>query len=103
MSKERIAMLEQWIKDEPSDPFNKYALALEVQAIDRVKAEAIFNELLELHPDYLPTYYTAAQFYVDDNEPTAIRILEKGILLAVQQTNLKAKRELQSALDQLLF
>lgn len=103
MSKERIKMLEQWIKEDPSDPFNKYGLALELQASNNIKADALFNELLEVHADYIPTYYTAANFYMDDNEPKAIQILEKGIELAKEQGNDKAKRELQSLLDQLSF
>ena len=31
MNSERIKLLEQYLEDDPSDPFNLYALALEYQ------------------------------------------------------------------------
>ncbi len=103
MNTDRIRQLEKWISEDPADPFNKYGLALEVQHIDRQKADALFTELLMNHKNYLPTYYTAAQFYTNHNDAKAIEILEKGIVLAKELEDTKTIRELQSALDQLLF
>jgi hypothetical protein len=103
MNIERIKQLEKWVGEDPTDPFNKYGLALEVQHIDRLKADGLFSELLTHHKDYLPTYYTAAQFYADYDNRKAIAILEQGIALAKILEEPKAVRELQSALDQLLF
>lgn len=103
MNLERINQLEKWASEDPTDPFNKYGLALEVQHIDRQKADGLFTELLTHHKDYLPTYYTAAQFYTDFDNRKAINILEAGIVLAKVLGDNKTARELQSALDELLF
>ncbi|MCA6434713.1 MAG: tetratricopeptide repeat protein, partial [Cytophagales bacterium] len=54
--------------------------------------------------DYLPTYYIAAGFFLDQgNQPKAIQILESGIIVAKKQHNLKTEKELHSFLDELLF
>ncbi len=102
MNSERIKTLEQWIKEDPSDPFNKYGLAMELSKPQPVRAASLFAELLTNHPDYLPTYYLASHFYSDQGDQSlAIKILEGGILLAQKQSNEKTLRELRSALEEL--
>lgn len=58
MNSERIKLLEQYVEDDPNDPFNLYALALEYQKQNPAKAGKLFELLLAKHPDYLPTYYS---------------------------------------------
>ena len=102
MNAERIKMLEQFLKDDPSDPFNIYALALEYQHQNIEKAEALFNLLLDQHPDYLPTYYIAGGFYADQSKTErALEILRKGLVLARTQKDLSSARELQAAIQNL--
>lgn len=85
-------------KAEPDDPFNAYALALEYQKFDTIKASSFFNELLHTHPEYLPTYYHAAQFFGDLADAELVRtIYKKGIELAISQQNTKAQQELSRA------
>lgn len=104
MNSERIKALEQWIKEDPSDPFNKYGLAMELSQSQPERAAALFAELFTSHHDYLPTYYIAAHFYVDQGDQSkAIKILEDGIELARKQNNGKTLRELRSALEELRF
>lgn len=103
MNSERIQTLEQWIKEDPNDPFNKYGLAMELIKQQPEKAAILFDQLLIQHPEYLPTYYIAAQFFSQSKPAKAIDILETGIELAKKQSNEKARREMQSALDELNF
>lgn len=104
MNSERIKTLEQWIKEDPHDPFNKYGLAMELSQLQPERAAALFEELLTSHADYLPTYYIASHFYADQGDQSkAIKILENGIVLARKQNNEKTLRELSSALEELRF
>lgn len=99
MRNRRIALLQQFIKENPSDPFNKYALALEYMADgsdDRVRS--LFDNLFQEHANYLPTYFQAAQFYWSTNEmEKADQAFKEGIELATKQKNGKALAELKSA------
>jgi tetratricopeptide (TPR) repeat protein len=102
MNHSRIEMLEKFIADDPSDPFNHYALALEYLHTNPVKAGQLFDEILINHPDYLPVYYTAGTFYADQaNETKALDILHQGVELAKKNSDYKTLRELQSAIQNL--
>lgn len=86
-------------EEDPSDPFNIYALALEYQKTDSERAKQLFKELLEKHPDYLATYYSAAQFFsVLEENDLALEVYQSGIELAGKQGNTKTLSELQRAL-----
>jgi len=100
MNSERIKMLEQFLEDDPTDPFNLYALALEHQKGNPAMAGKFFDLLLDKHPDYLPTYYIAGNFYADqDNAERALKVLNKGLALANRKGENTTARELQSAID----
>ena len=93
-------------EEDPSDPFNVYALALEYSKFDASKATAFFDILLAGHPEYLPTYYHAASFFaMQDKISKAEEIYTKGIALALTQKNTKTHQELlrayRSFLDEL--
>ena len=104
MNSERRKMLEQFAQEDPNDPFNIYALALDYATDNRTQAEQLFTQLLEKHPDYLPVYYAAADFFTAGNETErATKILENGITIATQQNNQKTLRELKAALLNLDF
>ncbi|HMG92453.1 MAG TPA: hypothetical protein VK589_20485, partial [Chryseolinea sp.] len=64
----RIQQLEAFVKEDPHDPFNLYALALEYSKSDVRKAVESFNQLLNEHADYVPTYYHLGKLYVDISE-----------------------------------
>src|SRR5262245_26701063 len=104
MSTSRLSDLIQYYKDEPNDPFNVYALALEYLKSDLTRSREFFNILLVQHEDYVPTYYHAAKLFADTAEKDkAISTLKKGIEIAGKHKDAKAVRELRSFLDELTF
>jgi len=95
---DRIKLIEQFTKEEPENPFNWYALALEHLEIDPDQAESLFNKLLESHPDYLPTYFPAAHFFAEiDQIQKAQKVFLKGIEVASTEKNEKTLKELKNA------
>jgi len=102
MKSERIKMLEQFVADDPSDPFNHYALALELMKSDKNQAKQIFDLLIEQHPNYVATYYQAAVLLLElASNDEAVKIIKQGISEAKKQNNLKAASELRSLLDEM--
>jgi len=98
----RLEQLTQFLQEDPDDPFNIYALALEYQKTDLPQARAMFDLLLDKHPSYIPAYYHAGNLYITlERIDDAIRIFENGIAEAKKQNATKALRELQSAYDEL--
>ena len=96
----RLEQLKQFAKEEPNDPFNLYALALEYLKSDQQEALTIFKSLLQNSPDYLPTYYPYAQLLAEMKESKlAENIFEAGISVAKKVNDLKTMRELQAAYD----
>lgn len=103
MNNSRIAILKQYIEEEPEEPFNFYALATEYIREEPSTALQYFELLLERHPDYLGTYYHAGKLYFDLNQTEkAKQVLEKGIQLALVQKQNKALSELRNALNEIL-
>ncbi len=101
---DRLELLKVFAKEEPEDPFNWYALAVEYLAIDRDKAELYFDKLLNSFEYYLPTYYTAAHFFTQKEEFQKTKIIyEKGIKLAGDTNEFKAQNELKNAYQNFLF
>ena len=99
---DRIKLLEQFIKEDPSDPFNYYALALEYAKIHEEKALDIFIQLITDHRDYLPTYYQLAKLYEQlGRKESALNAYNEGILIARQQKDFKTQQELAAGLEQL--
>ncbi len=101
MNSERIKLLEQFVAEDPTDPFNRYALALELTKFDKLKAKNIFDQLILANPDYVPAYYQAALLYIEFSlNEEAIPLITNGIAQAKRQNNLKAANELSSLLDE---
>lgn len=101
MNSERLKMLEQFIQNDPSDPFNHYALALEYIQHDPVKASDLLLKLISENPGYLPPYYQVAKLLIDlhQNE-RAVPLIEQGIAEAKKQNQNKTMNELRSLLDE---
>lgn len=101
---DRMELLREYILEEPENPFNRYALALEIKAIDPDEASALFDFLLNNHTSYLPVYFPSAHFFFELGQIEKAReIFEKGISLARIQSNDKALKELQNAYQNFLF
>ena len=103
MNKERIEQLLAFYEEDPRDPFNIYCLATEFKENDPQKAWEYYSKLLKDHPDYLATYYHAAEILIDqDKIDQAEEIIDNGIALATKQNNQLALRELRNLLNNLL-
>lgn len=98
MNNDRIQHLLRFVQEQPEDPFNVYALAMEYRSADPGQALHFFEKLLTEHPTYLATYYQVAELYEEmDNRPKAAMVYERGIELAREQKNQKAFDELSRA------
>jgi hypothetical protein len=98
MQEERLKILFQYLAEEPNEPFNLYAIAMEYLDKDNEKAKFYLEKLLTEYPDYVPTYYHAAALYVELNEvQKAEQTYIKGIEKAHQKLMNKAYDELKRA------
>jgi tetratricopeptide (TPR) repeat protein len=102
MSK-RLEMLEKLIDRGTSDPFVRYARALELRSLGRLEETlAAFEEVRKLHPDYVPTFLMAGQVAIElDRGDEARAWLQQGLQVAQAQGDEHARSELQQALDTL--
>jgi predicted Zn-dependent protease len=95
---DRIEQLRQFAAEEPDDPFNLYALALELLKTNRAEASRLFERLVQHHRNYLPTYYPYAQLLIETGEPAkAEEIFKLGIQTAKGQNDQKTLREIEAA------
>ena len=101
---ERAKILREYIFKEPDNPFNYYALALEIKDLDDNEACKLFDFLLLQHADYLPVYYPAANFFFELGQiPKAKEIFENGIALAESLKETKTLLELKNSYQNFLF
>lgn len=104
MSQQRIDLLRQFIENEPDNPFNRYALAMEFYEKNPTHACELLSRLSQTEPTYLPTYFKLAHLYWDEEDWNKAAItFEKGIALATKQEDQKALRELTSAFQNFEF
>ena len=97
MNTDRLEQLKQYLIEEPNEPFNIYCLANEYKNHSPEKALEYYNELLNNHSKYLPAYYHSAELYITLNKlDTAEKIINNGILLATEQADQLALRELKN-------
>ena len=100
---DRVAQLEEFYQEDPNDPFNAYALALEYLKSNTPRAQELFEMLLSTHPNYLPTYYPFAQLLSEQQNNRAELIYKQGIDTARRLNDLKTFKELNSAYSDWLF
>ncbi len=97
---DRISALLEFLREDPDDPFTRFALAQEFRKDGRVtEAIGLFVALTTDHPDYVGTYYHLAALQRaagDLNAATAT--LRDGIAVATRIRDAHARAELQSAL-----
>jgi tetratricopeptide (TPR) repeat protein len=104
MNEQRIKQLEAFILEEPDEPFNYYALAMEYETVIPDRALSILENLVISHPAYLPSYYKLGHFYWEDDElQKALEVFEAGILLAENYNDAKTLSELKSAYQNLIL
>jgi tetratricopeptide (TPR) repeat protein len=94
----------EFIAENPDDPFNHYALAMEDKAGDPQGALERFKQIIIRFPEYLPSYYQAANLaWEEDQLDQARDWFEIGIRLATKQNDGKALHELKAAYQNLCF
>lgn len=100
MKNARMEQLKEFLKQQPEDPFLKYALATEYLKVgDQENALSYFEELITKHSGYLGTYYHLGRLYEAlDRIPEAADTYRSGIQLARQQGNTQTLSELSGAL-----
>jgi hypothetical protein len=100
----RLEQLLRFLEEEPNDPFNIYAVAIEYLRLDSGKAVPFFETLVAKHPFYIPTYYTFGKLLQQQKTfPRAREIFNCGIEKARAAKDVKALGELQNALSELEF
>jgi Tfp pilus assembly protein PilF len=100
----RIDQLEAFLAEDPTDPFNHYALALEYLKADTTRALQQFEYLLKEHPSYLPTYYPFAHLLIEMKHPDrGEQVFLLGVDQARRANDSKTLRELQAAYNDWLF
>jgi predicted Zn-dependent protease len=99
----RLQMLEKMIDKGTTDPFVRYARALELRGLGQLEAAlAALVEVRALHPRYVASYLMAGQIAVDlDHGDDARQWLMQGVEVAKAERDEHARSELQSALDAL--
>lgn len=104
MNAERIKLLEKYIQEEPNNPFNGYALAMEYYESHPEKSLELLLEIINNHPDYLPSYFKTAHLLWEMDETTRTdKVFRKGIQLAKKLNDTKALQELTSAYQNFQF
>jgi tetratricopeptide (TPR) repeat protein len=102
---QRIKQLKKLLEEEPNDPFIHYALSLELYKNKEINdAITKLENVIKKFPNYLPSYYQLAQWKFDlKNNTEALKIIEKGIIVAENQKNYKTLRELKELKNRILF
>jgi len=104
MNSARISLLEGYIEEEPENPFNRYALAMEYYDENPPRALALLGELCDSFPSYLPTYFKLAHLlWEEENWEKAEKTFLSGIQLAENLGETKTLAELKSAYQNFIF
>ena len=100
MSADRLAALLDFHRDDPDDPFVRYALAQEYLGRgDTSAALSTFEALVTDQPDYVGTYYHLGKLYETlGRTEDAVETYQTGIQIAGAASDLHARAELQGAL-----
>ena len=87
-------------REDPDDPFTRFALASEYLKQEEFdQALVFFKGLVTDHPGYVGTYYHLGKLYEHLGQtPEAITTYQAGIAQAQEQNDFHARAELQSAL-----
>lgn len=97
---DRLQQLRQFLIEDPHDPFNHYALALETAKVNAAEAVELLQQLISSHPHYIPSYYQAAILLEQLGRLSEVPdLLQQGIHEAAAQSDLKAIQEMRNLLS----
>jgi Tfp pilus assembly protein PilF len=97
----RKEQLQALLAEDPTDPFVRYGLAMEWLSEGNLQTVVrCLEELMQLHPEYVPAYLQAGQVLVRlDQEEQARQIYRAGIAQAQKQGDRHAADEMERFLD----
>ena len=97
---DRLATLQEFLRDDPDDPFTRFALAQEhAKRGDADRALAFYQALVRDRPDYVGTYYHLGALYRQlGRDDQAREVLSAGVRAATAAGDTHARAELQGAL-----
>lgn len=97
---QRLRRIDEMLAARPSDPFLRYARALELKGLGRdAEAEADFAELAASEPAYPATYQAAGQHCADRGRPAeAADWFRRGIPVARAAGEARMAAEMAEAL-----
>jgi Tfp pilus assembly protein PilF len=101
MNQERLVKLQEYLQNDPTDPFLVYAIAQEYdRGEENGLAEEWYRRLIQEHPEYVATYYHFGKL-LDRLGKTAeaIQMYETGIKVAMKAGDRHAAGELREALE----
>ena len=103
MSASRFDILKSFVDEDPKDPFNHYALALEYETQQQFpQAIAKFEDVIALDSSYVPAYHQLGLLYAQLNrKEEALKVFEKGIRIAADAGDTHARIEMQEAIEEL--
>lgn len=103
MNKSRLETLEEFVRQQPTDSFAHYGLALEYANAGRPdEAVALFQKLLGFNPDYTAAYYQAGVLLGKLGRVEEARsMFQRGIEVAGRNGDFHSKSELEQALHDL--
>ena len=98
---DRLAQLLEMERAQPTDPFLKYALAIEHLSLgNMIESRLYFERLVADHPDYIATYYQYGKLEEEaGNGKAAMVLYTVGIEKAKAVNDTKTVRELQQAME----
>lgn len=103
MTIDRLERLLEFFKNEPNDPFLKYALATEYLRLNNTEeALKYYLDLVVKHTDYIGTYYHLGKLYEQlGKQNDALKTYEKGIDVGKRIKDQHALSELLGAYNSL--
>jgi tetratricopeptide (TPR) repeat protein len=103
MNSDRLEILKKFVTEDPNDPFNHYALALEYAGKkDYERAIGSFTGAIKLDPGYIPAYHQVGILYKELGKiQEARKTLKEGIERAKASSDTHAASEMQDVLAEL--
>ena len=100
----RIEKLEEYLKASGEDSFLQHALALEYIKIGSdIEAKNLFNKILKREPTYVGSYYHLGKVLERMGDTAkALKVYERGMVVAKSAGDTHAYNELQGVYEDLL-
>lgn len=101
--KTRREMLEEFVAQDPNDPFSRYALALELEKEGNDQgAVPQLQEVIARDPSYVAAYYHLGRLLAKTGILDEARdVYRRGLVAATASNDQRSRSEIQEALEML--